>query len=98
VVLLKHEMNKLILFDSQNKSLKFRKDEINMTTEKMTVHKALAELKIIGSRIDSAISTGNYVRANKHSNEKINGVSVDDFKKQMLKLEMKNILLQKLLK
>lgn len=54
-----------------------------MTTEKMTVHKALAELKIIGDRINSAISAGTYVRANKHSNEKINGVSVDEFKKQI---------------
>lgn len=54
-----------------------------MTTEKMTVHKALAELKIIGDRINSAISSGIYVRANKHSNEKINGVSVDEFKKQI---------------
>ena len=54
-----------------------------MTTEKMTVHKALAELKIIGDRINSAISTGNYIRANKHSNEKVNGVSVDEFKKQI---------------
>jgi len=49
----------------------------------MTVHKALAELKIIGDRINSAISSGIYVRANKHSNEKINGVSVDEFKKQI---------------
>ncbi len=54
-----------------------------MTTEKMTVHKALAELKIIGDRINSAIFTGTYVIANKHSNEKINGVSVDEFKKQI---------------
>jgi len=54
-----------------------------MTTEKMTVHKALAELKIIGDRINSATSSGIYVRANKHSNEKINGVSVDEFKKQI---------------
>lgn len=56
---------------------------IYMTTEKMTVHKALAELKIIGDRINSAIQTGVYCRANKHSNEKINGVSVDEFKKQI---------------
>lgn len=53
------------------------------TTETMTVHKALAELKIIGDRISSATSSGIYVRANKHSNEKINGVSVDEFKKQI---------------
>lgn len=54
-----------------------------MTTEKMTVHKALAELKVIGDRIAFATSTGTFVKANKHSNEKINGVSVDEFKKQI---------------
>jgi len=54
-----------------------------MTTETMTVHKALAELKIIGDRISSATSSGIYIRVNKHSNEKINGVSVDEFKKQI---------------
>lgn len=54
-----------------------------MTQEKMTVHRALAELKILGDRINSAISTGIYCKANKHSNEKINGVSVDEFRKQI---------------
>ena len=54
-----------------------------MTTETMTIHKALAELKIIGDRIDKAISQGVYCKANKHSNEKINGVSLDEFKKQI---------------
>jgi hypothetical protein len=54
-----------------------------MTTEKMTVHKALAELKVIGDRIISAIQSGVYCKANKHSNEKIDGVSVDEFKKQI---------------
>lgn len=54
-----------------------------MTTEKMTVHKALAELKVIGDRIISAIQSGVYCKANKHSNEKINGVSVGEFKKQI---------------
>lgn len=54
-----------------------------MTTETMTIHKALAELKVIGDRIDKAISQGVYCKANKHSNEKINGVSVDEFKTQI---------------
>jgi hypothetical protein len=56
---------------------------VKMTTETMTVHKALAELKVIGDRITSATNNGIYVRANKHSNEKINGVSVEEFKKQI---------------
>ena len=54
-----------------------------MTTEKMTVHKALAELKVIGDRTISAIQSGVYCKANKHSNEKIDGVSVGEFKKQI---------------
>jgi hypothetical protein len=54
-----------------------------MTNEKMTVHKALAELKVIGDRIDKAISQGVYCKANKHSNDKINGVSIEEFKKQI---------------
>ncbi len=54
-----------------------------MTNEKMTVHKALAELKIIGDRIENAINSGEFVRANKHSNEKINGVTVAEFKEQI---------------
>ncbi len=54
-----------------------------MTTEQMTVHKALAELKIIGNRIDNAIQSGIFCKANKHSNEKINGVPINEFKEQI---------------
>lgn len=51
-----------------------------MTVEKMTVHKALAELKIIDDRIISAINDGTYCVANKHSNERIKGVPVKEYK------------------
>lgn len=51
-----------------------------MTKEIMTVHKALAELKLLDKRIDKTIKEGVYCVSNKHSNEKINGVSVDKFK------------------
>lgn len=54
-----------------------------MTTETMTVHKALAELKILDNRIVGAISNGTYCIANKHSNTKIQGMSLEDFKKTM---------------
>ena len=54
-----------------------------MVTEKMTVHKALAELKLLDDRIKKAISGGIYCAANKHSNEKIGGVAIDEYKKQM---------------
>lgn len=54
-----------------------------MTKETLTVHRALAELKVIDSRIDKAINSGTYVCANKHSNEKIQGVTVNDYKERM---------------
>ena len=53
------------------------------TKEQMTVHKALAELKVIDDRINKAINSGTYVVANKHSNQKIHGMSIDEFKDQM---------------
>lgn len=52
-----------------------------MMTETMTIHKALAELKVLESRIMKTVGDGTYCVANKHSNEKINGVSVEDYKK-----------------
>lgn len=52
-----------------------------MTTETMTVHKALAELKILDGRIKKEIQNGSYCAANKHSNEKINGITIEDFRK-----------------
>lgn len=51
------------------------------TIEKMTVHKALAELKLLDDRIDKAIAEGIYCAANKHSNDKINGIDIEDYKK-----------------
>ena len=54
-----------------------------MTTEKMTVHKALAELKTMDARIDKAIRDTTYVLAVKHSAEKINGMTVSNFKDKM---------------
>ena len=54
-----------------------------MTTEKMTVHKALSELKTIDDRIIKAMSAVPYVLAVKHSAEKINGITVANFKENM---------------
>lgn len=54
-----------------------------MTHEKMTVHRALAELKTMDARIDSAIRSTTYVLAVKRSAEKINGVKIDTFKDAM---------------
>ena len=54
-----------------------------MTTEKMTIHKALSELKTIDERIVKAIRSNTYVLAVKHSAEKINGVKVATFRENM---------------
>ena len=54
-----------------------------MTTEKMTIHKALSELKTIDDRIIKSIRANTYVLAVKHSAEKINGVKIDTFKDNM---------------
>lgn len=54
-----------------------------MGAEKMTIHKALAELKTMDDRINKAIRSTSYVLAAKHSAEKINGVKVSNFKEQM---------------
>lgn len=55
-----------------------------MTTEKMTVHKALAELKLLDDRIKKAITDGGFFCvSNKHSNEKIDGVPLDEYIKTM---------------
>jgi len=58
-------------------------EEYKMTTEKMTIHKALAELKTMDDRINKAIRNTTYVLAVKHSAEKINGKTVANFKEDM---------------
>ena len=54
-----------------------------MTTERMSIHKALAEIKVLDNRIIDAITDGTYCLANKHSNDKIKGITVDEYKKVM---------------
>lgn len=55
-----------------------------MTKETMTIHEALATLKILDKRIKEAIGYGTFVVSNKHSNAKINGIPVADFSKNMV--------------
>ena len=54
-----------------------------MTQEKMTVHKALCELKTLDARITKAIDTPTFVFVNKHSNNKVSGLSVEDYCKEI---------------
>ncbi len=48
-------------------------------TEQMTVHKALAELKVLDARINNEIGKYHFVVPNKHSNTKIGGVQISDY-------------------
>lgn len=50
-----------------------------MMKETMTVHKALAELKVLTARILDAMDAQTFVVANKHSNTKIGGKPVDEY-------------------
>ena len=54
-----------------------------MTTEIMTVHKALSELKILEDRIRKEIISNTFCVANKHFNKKIGGVPVEECKKNI---------------
>lgn len=49
------------------------------TTETMSVHKALSELKLLDDRIQKAIAENIGCVANKHSNEKINGIPLEEY-------------------
>lgn len=51
-----------------------------MTTETMTIHKALCELKVLDDRIGNAINECPFVFANQHSNAKVGGVPIEDYK------------------
>lgn len=61
-----------------------------MTTEKMTVHQALAELKTMDSRIDKAICAEQYVFANKHSNQKVEGMPIPE-KVEIIKSQFQRV-------
>lgn len=49
------------------------------TTETMSIHKALCELKVIGDRIEKTMGKVPFVLANEHANRKIQGISIEEF-------------------
>lgn len=51
-----------------------------MNSETMSIHKALAELKTLDSRIEKAIGEGTFVRTKKNNQEKVGGKTVEQFK------------------
>ncbi len=52
-----------------------------MTTETMTIHRGLCELKVLISRINKVIDESNFCTATKASMRKLKGVPIEDFKK-----------------
>lgn len=50
-----------------------------MIQEVMTVHKALCELKMLDKRINESIMSAEFCRANKHSNVKIDGWTIEEY-------------------
>lgn len=53
------------------------------TTEKMTIHKALSELKVIGERITKGLNKMPFVLTNEHVNTKIQGIEISMYTEQM---------------
>lgn len=51
-----------------------------MTTERMTVLEALDELKLLDARINKEIDSAQFSTYNKHSNVRLNGKTIDEFK------------------
>lgn len=51
-----------------------------MTTERMTIHEALSELKVLDKRIKQEIAATTFSTSNLHCNAKIYGVSIDEYK------------------
>jgi hypothetical protein len=51
---------------------------------KMTIHRALKELKLLNDRITKEISTAGFVLANKRSNTNVSGRSVEDVSKNIV--------------
>ncbi len=57
---------------------------INMTEiKKLSIHRALTELKMLNHRIEAATNEVSTVLANRKSNSKINGVEIQEYEKQM---------------
>ena len=51
------------------------------TKETMTIHRGLAELKVLESRITKTIAEAKFCAAAKQSMKKLNGVPIEDYKK-----------------
>lgn len=60
-----------------------------MNTETMTVHKALAELKVLDSRIENAILSGDFVITKKNNQDTVKGKTAEQYKAKALDVYQK---------
>ncbi|WP_342506963.1 hypothetical protein [Sporosarcina sp. FSL K6-2383] len=51
------------------------------TTQTMSIHRALSELKTLNERIAKAIKEADYVATDRQSTQKIKGLSIEDYEK-----------------
>lgn len=51
-----------------------------MTTETMTIHRALAELKVLDDRIMKLLSEAKFCGAAKNCMQKLGGVTIEEYK------------------
>lgn len=58
-----------------------------MSSEKMSIHRGLSEIKLLGDRIEKAIEKGIYCTHNKRSNQKIQGMDIQDFRNTVIKAD-----------
>lgn len=61
-----------------------------MITETMTVHEALCELKVLDKRIIKKIQSSSYCTTNRHSNTRIDGKTIAEYK-EMLASDLQSI-------
>lgn len=54
-----------------------------METKRLSLHRALSELKMLNGRIEAATKNVVLILANRKSNEKIDGMPIEEFKKEM---------------
>ncbi|GEN83799.1 hypothetical protein SLU01_21110 [Sporosarcina luteola] len=53
------------------------------TTQTMSIHRALSELKTLNDRIPKAIQEADFIATDRKSAQKINGLSIEDYEKMI---------------
>lgn len=53
------------------------------TTQTMSIHRALSELKTLNDRIPKAIQEADFIATDRKSAKKINGLSIEDYEKKI---------------